>query len=86
MLGLACFLVEREGMLEVLAGYLVLGCQGSISEVVEVVAILMVEQNAAQALDIADKGYVLVNGTNKHTGNGEELLANPVVRRTFLGG
>lgn len=50
------------------------------------VAILMVEQNAAQALNIADKGYVLVNGTNKHTGNGEELLANPVVRRTFLGG
>ena len=50
------------------------------------VAILMVEQNAAQALNIADKGYVLVNGTNKHTGNGEELLADPVVRRTFLGG
>jgi branched-chain amino acid transport system ATP-binding protein len=49
-------------------------------------AILMVEQNAAQALNIADKGYVLVTGSNKHTGDGEELLADPVVRRTFLGG
>ena len=50
------------------------------------IAVLMVEQNAAQALNIADKGYVLVTGTNKHTGSGEELLADPVVRRTFLGG
>jgi branched-chain amino acid transport system ATP-binding protein len=50
------------------------------------IAVLMVEQNAAQALNIADKGYVLVTGTNKHTGTGEELLADPVVRRTFLGG
>jgi len=49
-------------------------------------AVLMVEQNAAQALNIADKGYVLVQGSNKHTGSGEDLLANPVVRRTFLGG
>lgn len=50
------------------------------------IAVLMVEQNAAQALNIADKGYVLVTGTNKHTGTGDELLADPVVRRTFLGG
>jgi len=50
------------------------------------IAVLMVEQNAAQALNIADKGYVLVTGSNKHTGNGDELLADPVVRRTFLGG
>jgi len=50
------------------------------------IAVLMVEQNAAQALNIADKGYVLVTGTNKHTGSGDELLADPVVRRTFLGG
>ena len=50
------------------------------------IAVLMVEQNAAQALNIADKGYVLVSGANKHTGSGEELLADPVVRRTFLGG
>ena len=49
-------------------------------------AVLMVEQNAAQALNIADKGYVLVQGSNKHTGSGEDLLADPVVRRTFLGG
>lgn len=50
------------------------------------IAVLMVEQNAAQALNIADKGYVLVQVSNKHTGSGEELLADPVVRRTFLGG
>ena len=50
------------------------------------IAVLKVEQNAAQALNIADKGYVLVTGTNKHTGSGDELLADPVVRRTFLGG
>ena len=49
-------------------------------------AVLMVEQNAAQALNIADKGYVLVQGSIKHTGSGEDLLADPVVRRTFLGG
>lgn len=49
------------------------------------IAVLMVEQNAAQALNIADKGYVLVTGSNKHTGSGDELLADPVVRRTFLG-
>ena len=50
------------------------------------IAVLMVEQNAAQALNIADKGYVLVTGSNKHTGSGDELLADPVVCRTFLGG
>lgn len=50
------------------------------------IAVLMAEQNAAQALNIADKGYVLVTGSNKHTGSGDELLADPVVRRTFLGG
>ena len=50
------------------------------------IAVLMVEQNAAQALNIADKGYVLVTGSNKHTGSGDELLADPMVRRTFLGG
>jgi branched-chain amino acid transport system ATP-binding protein len=50
------------------------------------VAILMVEQNARQALNIADKGYVLVGGANRHTGTGQELLADPVVRKSFLGG
>jgi len=50
------------------------------------VAILMVEQNARQALSIADKGYVLVVGENRHTDSGRALLANPEVRRSFLGG
>lgn len=50
------------------------------------VAILMVEQNAKQALEIADTGYVLVQGHNKFTDSGEALLANPEVRRAFLGG
>lgn len=50
------------------------------------ITILMVEQNARQALEIADKGYVLVQGKNAYTGTGAELLANPDVRRTFLGG
>jgi branched-chain amino acid transport system ATP-binding protein len=49
-------------------------------------AILMVEQNARQALNIADRGYVLVQGHNRFTDTGEALLANPEVRRTFLGG
>ncbi|MEO1421925.1 MAG: ABC transporter ATP-binding protein [Pseudomonadota bacterium] len=50
------------------------------------IAILMVEQNARQALNIADKGYVLVQGANRFTDTGEALLANPDVRRSFLGG
>jgi branched-chain amino acid transport system ATP-binding protein len=50
------------------------------------ISIMMVEQNARQALDIADKGYVLVQGSNRFTGTGTTLLANPEVRRSFLGG
>ena len=50
------------------------------------VAILMVEQNARQALSIADRGYVLVTGANKFSGSGKELLNDPEVRRSFLGG
>ena len=50
------------------------------------VGILMVEQNAKQALGIADRGYVLVNGKNSREGSGEELLNNPEVRKSFLGG
>lgn len=50
------------------------------------ISILMVEQNARQALEIADKGYVLVQGANKYTDTGQALLADPEVRRTFLGG
>ncbi|MDE0097781.1 MAG: ABC transporter ATP-binding protein [Gammaproteobacteria bacterium] len=50
------------------------------------IAILMVEQNARQALEIADRGFVLVNGENRYTDSGRALLANPEVRRSFLGG
>jgi len=50
------------------------------------VAILMVEQNARQALEIADHGFVMVQGRNRFTDTGEALLANEEVRRSFLGG
>ncbi|MEM8693050.1 MAG: ABC transporter ATP-binding protein [Pseudomonadota bacterium] len=50
------------------------------------IPILMVEQNARQALEIADKGYVLVQGRNAYSGTGKELLADPDVRKSFLGG
>ena len=50
------------------------------------IAILMVEQNAKQALNIADKGFVLVQGRNAYTDTGAALLADPEVRRAFLGG
>ena len=50
------------------------------------VAIIMVEQNAKQALNISDRGYVLVTGQNKFEGSGDELLNDPEVRRSFLGG
>ncbi|MGB0968428.1 MAG: ABC transporter ATP-binding protein [Halocynthiibacter sp.] len=50
------------------------------------ISILMVEQNARQALEIADKGYVLVQGRNRFTDTGQALLADPEVRKSFLGG
>ncbi len=50
------------------------------------IAVLMVEQNARQALEIADHGFVMVQGKNRFTDTGEALLANPEVRRSFLGG
>ena len=50
------------------------------------VTIAMVEQNAKQALRIADKGFVLASGRNRFTGTGEELLADEDVARSFLGG
>ncbi len=50
------------------------------------VPILIVEQNAKQALGVADRGYVLVDGANRRTGTGAELLANPEIARMFLGG
>ena len=60
------------------------------SRIIEVgktgVGILMVEQNAKQALSIADRGYVLVNGKNSREGTGQDLLNNPEVRKSFLGG
>ena len=50
------------------------------------VAILMVEQNAKQALNISDRGYVLVTGENRFSGTGKELLNDSRVRSSFLGG
>ena len=50
------------------------------------ISILMVEQNAKQALNIADKGFVLTQGVNKFSGTGKSLLSNPEVRKSFLGG
>ena len=46
----------------------------------------MVEQNAKQALNISDRGYVLVTGEKRHSGTGKELLEDPRVRSSFLGG
>ena len=57
------------------------------SRIIEVgktgVGILMVEQNAKQALSIADRGYVLVNGKNSREGSGQDLLNNPEVRKSL---
>jgi len=50
------------------------------------VGILMVEQNAKQALAIAHKGFVLANGRNRFTDTGEALLNDPEVAKSFLGG
>ncbi len=50
------------------------------------IAVLLVEQNAAQALAIADRGYVLVNGENRFSDTGQALLEDAEVRRSFLGG
>jgi branched-chain amino acid transport system ATP-binding protein len=50
------------------------------------VGVLMVEQNAKQALGIANRGYVMVNGENRIEGSGKDLLNNPDVRKSFLGG
>jgi len=50
------------------------------------IAVLIVEQNARQALSLAHKGFVLVQGRNRFTGTGEDLLGSPEVRQSFLGG
>ncbi len=49
-------------------------------------SILMVEQHAKQALGLADNGYILVTGRNKYQGSGKELIADPDVKKMFLGG
>ena len=50
------------------------------------VAILMVEQNASQALNISDRGYILGTGQNAYHGTGKELLSDKEIKKTFLGG
>ena len=50
------------------------------------VPILMVEQNAKQSLAIANRGYVLVDGRNRTTGKGIDLLNDPEIAKMFLGG
>lgn len=50
------------------------------------VGILMVEQNARQALAFASRGFVLAGGKNRYTGTGPELIADPEVAKSFLGG
>ncbi len=47
---------------------------------------IIVEQNAARALEIADRGYVLELGRNRYEGTGKELLDSEEVRRLYLGG
>ena len=49
------------------------------------VPILMVEQNAKQALGVSDRGYILVDGVNRHTGSGIDLINDKEVARMFLG-
>ncbi len=50
------------------------------------VTVLMVEQNARQALAIADVGFIIASGRNLHSGSGAALLADPKVAESFLGG
>ncbi|MEK9794167.1 MAG: ABC transporter ATP-binding protein [Hyphomicrobiales bacterium] len=50
------------------------------------IAVLMVEQNARQALDISDRGYILVTGRNAYEGSGDYLLNDNEIRKSFLGG
>ncbi len=50
------------------------------------VTILMVEQNARQALEYSHRGYILVDGQNRMEGTGRQLLEDPEIGRLFLGG
>ena len=72
------------------AGVSPVGMDELFDKIIEIkktgVAIIIVEQNANQALNIADYGYVLVAGKNKFTGKGSELLNDSEVRKAFLGG
>ena len=72
------------------AGVSPIGMDELFDRIIEVartgISILMVEQNARQALEIADRGYVLVQGANRFTDTGAALLANADVRKSFLGG
>ena len=80
-----CYLTWKKGK----QNHYMLGTHEShsILEIAKMgVAILMVEQNAKLALEIANKGYVLVQGKNRYTDSGKALLSNPNVRRSFLGG
>jgi branched-chain amino acid transport system ATP-binding protein len=62
----------------------IFGCIRAINR--EGVGILMVEQNAKQALGLAHRGYVLATGENRYTDTGAALLANREVAESFLGG
>lgn len=60
---------------------------GRIARINEIgISVLMVEQNARQSLSMADRGYVLASGENRHEGTGKELLEDPNVGRLYLGG
>jgi ABC-type branched-subunit amino acid transport system ATPase component len=48
--------------------------------------VMLVEQNAARALEVSDRGYVLELGRNRFEGTGRDLLDNPDVRTMYLGG
>ena len=50
------------------------------------IAVLMVEQNARQALGISDRGYILVTGRNAYEGSGDFLINDGEIRKSFLGG
>ena len=63
-----------------------LGLQGGLSNVAGGITILLVEQNAKQALSIAHRGYVLETGRIVLSGNAAELLENDAVKKAYLGG
>ena len=64
--------------------------ENQVQKIIEIAqqdtAVLMVEQNAKQALEISDLGFVLNQGKNLYTDTGKALLSNKEVRQAFLGG